>query len=664
MHLIDRVWIGITYVLSCLTLSPFKGIGDVEQAPFLTSSGSGLSHHHDGPVFRPPGRLPGSEFTCEYPQMAGWEPCSTPSNRACWLRNTQTGAEYNISTDYEDILETPTGITRTYYLDITDDFINADGLPFPEAKTFNKTYPGPWIQACWGDIVTVIVTNRLEYNGTSVHWHGIRQWLSMQMDGVPGVTQCPIAPKDNFNYTFLAMQYGSSWYHSHYSVQYADGTVGPMTLHGPSSAPYDEAKLPILMTDWGHNSAFQAVEIGLKDPSIVLNGIGNITRYNNNITATLPIPAPYTISFTRAKRYLLRLINTSFEATFIFSIDNHMLQIVGSDFVPIHPYSNTSVLIGLGQRYHVIVTALPQSNDGTPPPADGNFWIRTWQANCFRFDQSQASPGYEQTGILRYGGSQALPTTSQWEGISFGCSDETYTSLVPILPWTVGPPVNSPPGDGDTGQNFTVQGKVAPTYFPLAFFSLGGNNFNPLKIDWQDPTFLNLENPGPWNPSWVVFPENYTSTDWVWLVVKGLPGNTIGAHPIHLHGHDFAILQQIGNANFPDGLNLKLDNPPRRDVVLLPSDGYVVIAFKTDNPGTWLVHCHIAFHVAAGLGAQILERQQSAAALWPPGSPAIDAAEKVCSAWNTWWGNCTNWWPGEGKSCNLGELGAAPDSGV
>jgi FtsP/CotA-like multicopper oxidase with cupredoxin domain len=50
----------------------------------------------------------------------------------------------------------------------------------------------------------------------------------MEMDGVPGVTQCPIAPKDNFNYTFLAMQYGSSWYHSHYSVQYADGTVGPM----------------------------------------------------------------------------------------------------------------------------------------------------------------------------------------------------------------------------------------------------------------------------------------------------------------------------------------------------------------------------------------------------------------------------------------------------
>src|SRR5947208_326134 len=48
------------------------------------------------------------------------------------------------------------------------------------------------------------------------------------MDGVNGVTQCPIAPGDYFNYTWRVMQYGSSWYHSHYSVQYADGAVGPI----------------------------------------------------------------------------------------------------------------------------------------------------------------------------------------------------------------------------------------------------------------------------------------------------------------------------------------------------------------------------------------------------------------------------------------------------
>jgi hypothetical protein len=115
---------------------------------------------------------------------------------------------------------------------------------------------------------------------------------------------------------------------------------------------------------------------------------------------------------------------------------------------------------------------------------------------------------------------------------------------------------------------------------------------------------------------------------------------------------------------FPDQLNLKLDNPPRRDVVLLPNNGYVVIAFKTDNPGTWLVHCHIAIHAALGLAVQIMERRQSAAALWPPGSPAINAVTDGCLNWNKWWGNCDNWWPGDGSTCQFGSDVASPDSGI
>jgi len=135
---------------------------------------------------------------------------------------------------------------------------------------------------------------------------------------------------------------------------------------------------------------------------------------------------------------------------------------------------------------------------------------------------------------------------------------------------------------------------------------------------------------------------------------------------IHLHGHDFAILQQIENATFPAKLNLTLDNPPRRDVVLLPTDGYVVIAFKTDNPGTWLMHCHIAYHASFGLALQIMERQQAAAAIWPSvtRSHALQTAQNGCNNWNEWWGNCTNWWPGDGSSCEYGDLGFAPDSGI
>jgi hypothetical protein len=109
-----------------------------------------------------------------------------------------------------------------------------------------------------------------------------------------------------------------------------------------------------------------------------------------------------------------------------------------------------------------------------------------------------------------------------------------------------------------------------------------------------------------------------------------------------------------------------LDNPPRRDVVLLPDDGYVVIAFKTDNPGSWLLHCHIADHASFGLALQILERQSAAREIWPSlnASNALRTANNLCHNWTKWWGDCNNWWPGDGKGCLIGEADFSPDSGI
>ena len=110
---------------------------------------------------------------------------------------------------------------------------------------------------------------------------------------------------------------------------------------------------------------------------------------------------------------------------------------------------------------------------------------------------------------------------------------------------------------------------------------------------------------------------------------------------IHLHGHDFALLAQGTWATQPNPV-LKLDNPPRRDVVLLPQDGYAIIAFRADNPGSWLIHCHIAWHASSGLAVQILEAQQSAAALITPDK--LSKIKKNCDAWDTWYNNPSHWW--------------------
>lgn len=90
------------------------------------------------------------------------------------------------------------------------------------------------------NLVKIHVTNNLENNGTSIHWHGIRQKGSMEYDGVPGVTQCPIAPGDTMTYEFQATQYGTTWYHSHFTLQYANGLLGPLVINGPATANYDE----------------------------------------------------------------------------------------------------------------------------------------------------------------------------------------------------------------------------------------------------------------------------------------------------------------------------------------------------------------------------------------------------------------------------------------
>lgn len=208
MQLVERFVTAISYVVSFLTASPLSGPALQQQDPLLIPSNGGHEASFKGPIFKPPGGRPsgpGSDFQCDYSNMPGFVSCSTPENRSCWLRNEKTGFEYNVRTNYEQL--TPVGVHRTYYLNLTDTSVNADGLDFPHGKLFNSTYPGPWIQACWGDNVTVIVHNKLKHNGTSIHWHGIRQWLTMHMDGVNGVTQCPIAPGDSFNYTWRAMQY-------------------------------------------------------------------------------------------------------------------------------------------------------------------------------------------------------------------------------------------------------------------------------------------------------------------------------------------------------------------------------------------------------------------------------------------------------------------------
>lgn len=103
-----------------------------------------------------------------------------------------------------------TRVTRHYEFDINYMTISPDGVEKP-GIVVNGAFPGPTIEANWGDWIEVVVRNNLENEGTSMHWHGLLQTGTPGMDGVPSVTQCPIPPGTTYVYRFQATLYGSSW---------------------------------------------------------------------------------------------------------------------------------------------------------------------------------------------------------------------------------------------------------------------------------------------------------------------------------------------------------------------------------------------------------------------------------------------------------------------
>jgi Multicopper oxidase len=97
-------------------------------------------------------------------------------------------------------------------------------------------------------------------------------------------------------------------------------------------------------------------------------------------------------------------------------------------------------------------------------------------------------------------------------------------------------------------------------------------------------------------------------SQWQYWVVQSDASNPALPHPIHLHGHNFYVLGQGSGTWSGDLSTLTLTNPIHRDTATLPANGFLVLAFVSDNPGAWLMHCHIPFHISAGLGLQFLER--------------------------------------------------------
>ena len=461
----------------------------------------------------------------------------------------------------------------------------------------------------------VHVTNSLQTNGTGLHFHGIRQNWTDQMDGVPSITQCPIAPGQSYTYKWRAVEYGSGWYHSHFYVQAWDGVFGGIVINGPATANYDVDLGHLFLNDWYHVWPYSSPNSIWREPleltrqktadELVLQASTNgpPTPPNGLINGTNTygsFGSRFETTFDAGTKYRIRLVNAAADNHFRFMIDNHTMEVIAADFVPIHPYNTTQLSIGMGQRYDIIVTGKERTS--------GNFWLRAIpQEACSETDALNNIKG-----IIRYDNSStADPTTSAYS-YTDSCADEAATNLVPYLA------INA-----SDRYAYSTEEEVAVQVTDNAL--LWTMNKTSFHTAWDYPTLMQVaDNNQTWSAKERVIHLPYPDK-WVYMAVHSPFAQD---HPMHLHGHDFWILAS-GYGNFDpsqtDGLTLV--NAPRRDVAMMPASGYLVIALKTTNPGVrdscywvvnrpkltdmkqaWLMHCHIAWHTSEGFAVQLLER--------------------------------------------------------
>ncbi|KAJ7260636.1 laccase 2 precursor [Mycena rebaudengoi] len=474
-------------------------------------------------------------------------------------------------------------------LQIANKNVSPDGYPRP-AVLAGGTFPGPVIKGNKGDRFRINVEDRLTddrmLKSTSIHWHGLYQKSTNYADGPAFVTQCPIVPGNSFLYDFqVPDQAGTFWYHSHLSTQYCDGLRGPLIVYDkadPHKSLYDidDDSTIITLADWYHYLSPQSPK---QAPnmfnSTLINGLG---RYEKGPLTPLAV-----ISVVSNKRYRFRLISMSCDPNWIFSIDGHSMTIIEVDGVNHQPLTVDSIQIFAGQRYSFVLAANKKAD---------NYWIR---AQPTLDGTNQGFVNATNSAILRYVGQPARDPTT----VSAIRQPLVETALHPLVCSPV--PGRHVPGGADVNLNLEIG-----INFTTFLWTLNGATFLPPTVPVLLQILSGAKAAQDLLPSGSVIslPPNK-------VIEISIPGGTPGApHPFHLHGHDFWVVRSAGNSTY------NFDNPVVRDVVSTgaATTDLTTFRFKTDNAGPWVLHCHIDWHMDAGLSVVFAEDLPTMAKGNPP----------------------------------------------
>jgi len=401
---------------------------------------------------------------------------------------------------------------------------------------YNGAVPGPEIRLRQGDRLRVTVENRLAEE-TTVHWHGLR--VPNAMDGVPHLTQRPIAPGATFVYEFDLPDAGTYWYHPHQRSfeQVGRGLYGPLIVDEPEPIEVDR-DLTWLLDDWRllPDAQISADFGNFMDASH--NGrVGNTVTVNGRIVESFAVRA--------GERVRLRLINAANARVFGLEFQDHRPQVIALDGQPLAPHAPDSgrVVLGPAMRADLVV------------------------------DMS-GRPGERFTVADRF-----------YRGLEYRLLDLVYDAA---------PPLRDHPPDAPLRLAANTMPEPDLATAERHDIAFGGGMMGGMM--GRGGMRRGMQHAGIWSINGVAatghLMEPFLTLQRGRSYLLAMHNDTAWHHPMHLHGHAFRVTARNGRPT---------RDREWQDTVLLAPRERVEVAFVADNPGDWMFHCHILEHQAAGM---------------------------------------------------------------
>ncbi len=412
------------------------------------------------------------------------------------------------------------------------------GNPDTAVWTYNGRVPGPELRFKQGERLRVEVENAIDVE-TTVHWHGVR--LPNAMDGVPHLTQPPIRKGGRFVYEFELPDAGTFWYHPHWQSfeQVGRGLYGALVVEEPDPPKVDR-DLVWVLSDWRLDRDARIVEdFGNFMDASHAGRIGNTVTVNGTIQEAVAVRA--------AERLRLRLINTANARIFGLRFEGHHSWVIALDGHPVEPHKSDRVVLGPGMRADLILDC--SAAPGSRYRVVDDFYPR----RAYRLlDLAYSTEKPVRAATAPVAALAANPVREP---------DLARAERHRVL-FEGGMMGRMPGGMMGNMQGMSASHRMAWTVNGKPMSEAGHDHEPILKLALGRSYVLNLANETQWH------------------------------HPIHLHGHVFRVLSRNGKPS------------PRRewsDTVLLDPRSRAEIAFVADNPGNWMIHCHILEHQASGM---------------------------------------------------------------